>query len=124
MPLSDYVRNAYMRSGLSKIRFVQACVDPLDPTRAIYSQWLDQLMTGRGPLPEPWRLRALAAGIGVDVEKLKRLAAAQWLELDYEVEEAEGGSGDVIMIPVKKRVSEATRRRIRRMAEVMAEEDD
>ncbi|MGW4426083.1 helix-turn-helix domain-containing protein [Streptosporangium sp. NPDC004631] len=118
-PLSDYVRAAYERSGLSKNAFAQMCVDPQDPTRSIYNQWLDQLMTARGPLPEPWRLRALAAGIGVDVEDLKRLAAAQWL--DYKVEEAYAGD-DVIMIPVKGPISEATRLRIRRMVELLVEE--
>mgnify|MGYP000600670648 CR=1 FL=1 len=117
-PLSDYVREVFERSQMSKQAFVRACVDPQDPTRSIYIQWMDQLMEGRGPMPELWRLRALAVGTGADVEELKAMAAAQWLE--YDVEEVHAGD-DVIMIPVKG-VGEATRRRIRQMAELMIEE--
>ncbi|GIH91993.1 hypothetical protein ACFFMN_33705 [Planobispora siamensis] len=136
-PLSDHVRTYLERAesrGVSKNRFVTSCVDPLNPTKQIYGQWLDALLDGRGPMPELWRLRALAAGMGADpealkagrsreLEELKRMAAAQWLE--YEVEEIRHGD-DVIILPVRNGLSEAARRRVRRVAEaaLAAEEDE
>jgi len=119
-PLSDLVREYLDRTNISKNQFVRSCVDPQHPERSIYIQWLDALVDGRGPMPELWRLRALAVGLGADLEEVKRMAAIQWL--DYEVEQVQAGD-EVIMIPVKKPVSEATRRRIRRLAETLLEED-
>lgn len=120
-PLSDYVNGFLKRTGMSKNAFVKACADPEDRTRVMYPQWLDTMLDGRGPAPELWRLRALAVGMATDLEQLKRFAAIQWL--DYEIEEVATG-GEVIMVPIKHPISEATRRRIRRMAELMIEEDE
>lgn len=124
-PLSDYVREWWEKasaSGMSKSAFLSRCVDPQDPSTVLYPQWFDTLLSGRGPMPELWRLRALAAGMGVEVDLLKRLAAAQWLEL----EEFRAPGGDVILIPVRPGLSEAARRRVRRVAEaaVAAELDE
>ncbi|MER7131187.1 hypothetical protein [Streptosporangium saharense] len=71
-------------------------------------------------MPELWRLRALATGLGADVEEVKRLAAIQWL--DYDVEQVRVGE-DMIMIPLRRPVSDATRRRIQKIAEALAEEE-
>jgi hypothetical protein len=119
--LSDFVAAYIERTQISKNQFVQKCVDPLDPSRVIYIQWLDTILAGRGPMPELWRLRALAVGMGVDLEELQRRAVAQWL--DYSLEDARPDP-DVIAIPVKPGTSDATRRRIRRMAELLIAEDD
>ena len=119
-PLSDYVRDYLARTMISKNQFVQACIDPEDRSRVIYIQWLDALLAGRGPTPELWRLRALAAGMRAEVEELKRLTAEQWLE--YAVEETKVGD-EAVLVAVPAGLSEEQRRRIKRMAEAMAREE-
>ncbi len=119
-PLSDYVRDYLTRTRISKSQFVQGCVDPDDPTRAIYIQWLDGLLAGRGPAPELWRLRALSVGMRASLEELKRMAAAQWLE--YAVEELRVGE-QAILIAIPPGLSDEKRQRIKRLAEAMAREE-
>lgn len=119
-PLSDYVRDYLAMTKVSKNQFAQGCVDPDDPRRVIYIQWLESLLLGRGPAPELWRLRALSVGMRADLEELKRMAAAQWLE--YAVEETRTES-EAILVAVPPGLSEESRRRIRRMAEAMAREE-
>lgn len=120
-PLSDYVNAFLRRTQMSQNAFVVRCVDPLDRTHVIYNQWMDRLLAGQGPMPELWRLRALAAGMGVDLDVVRKMAIAQWL--DFEIEEVKGDS-EVIIVPLKRPVTEARRARIRRMVELLAEEDD
>ncbi len=126
-PLSDYVLKYMERTQVSANQLAQRCIDPENPSRPIYPQWLKALWEARlDSAPALWRLRALSVGLGAEVTLLKRLAAAQWLELEYEVEEAEieGAAGtEVIMIPVKAGLPEARRRRILQMAALLAEDD-
>ncbi len=122
-PLSDYVHEYMERTGVSANEFAQRCIDPENPARPVYPQWLKTLRSGRmESAPELWRLRALAVGLGVDLDLLKRLTASQWLELNYDVEEVPAGR-DILMIPVRADLPEARRRRIRKMAELMALDD-
>lgn len=120
-PLSDYVRDYLERTKVSKNQFSLRCVDPEDPQRVIYIQWLDRLLNGSGPAPELWRLRALAAGMGANLEDLKRMAAIQWL--DYDVAEIRDSDG-VVMIPVRRPVSEAELQQITRVTRAILGEDE
>jgi hypothetical protein len=86
----------------------------------IYIQWLDTLLSGRGAMPELWRLRALATGLRTDLDTVRNLAIAQWL--DYWVTDLRTPS-ETIIIPVKRPISPATRRKIERLVSVIMEED-
>jgi hypothetical protein len=106
---------------MNKNQFVQSCVDPEDPTRVIYIQWLDGILKGRSPIPDLWRLRALAAGMRTDLDTLIVLAVEQWFH--YSITDLRT-QGETIIIPVKQPISPATRRKIEGFVALLMEEDD
>ena len=130
-PLSDYIREYMQREEISANKLAARCKDP-ETGQRILVQWLLNLASARitDRAPELWRLRALAAGLsttdaGLDraryreqVEVMKRLTAAQWLQM--EVLEAKDGDGSVITISVPPDLSPAARERLRQWAEQMA----
>lgn len=90
--LGRFVRDAMTRQGLSYRRVAVRAVDPGSGQRLGF-QWIGKLAAGGLPkAPDPWQLRALAAGLGVPVDLVKELAARQWL--DYEVAQITLGDTD------------------------------
>jgi hypothetical protein len=78
--------------GLSYRRMSVRATDPQTGHRLEF-QWLNKLASGGlAKAPDPWQLRALAAGLGVPGEVVKDLAARQWLE--YEVAQITFGPHD------------------------------
>lgn len=103
--LSTYVREWMERTGTTNLALARRSVDP-DTGEELLPQWIRHLAENRVPRsPELWRYRALAAGMGVDVEKIKRLAAAQWIG----VELAEVDQGEWITVPMPPELSEEDR---------------
>jgi hypothetical protein len=65
-------------SGTSYRMIAQRAIDPIT-CKKLDHRYIAYIARGRLiTSPSPPRLRALAAGVGVDAEELKRLAAAQW----------------------------------------------
>jgi hypothetical protein len=132
-PLSDYVQ-AYMdREGLSANKLATRSRDP-ETGQRILVQWLINLKDAQltDKAPEMWRLRALAAGMstsddgGLDRERfreqlevVKRLTAAQWLEMT-EVLDVETSDGSIVTVSVPPDLSPEAREKIRAWAEQMA----
>lgn len=132
-PLSDYVQAYRDRKSLSNNRLSGWCRDP-ETGQRILVQWLINLVDGQltDKAPEMWRLRALAAGMSTSdsgslntgeyrdqLEAVKRLTAAQWLELT-EVLDVETSRGDVVTVSVPADLSPEAREKIRQWAEGMA----
>ncbi len=77
--LSTYVREYMERTGVKNLALARRSIDP-ESGQELLPQWIKHLVENRIPrAPEPWRYRALAAGMGVDVERIKMLAADQWV---------------------------------------------
>lgn len=90
--LSRFVRETMAGQGLSYRRVAVRAADPASGHRLGF-QWISKLAGGGLPrAPEPWQLRALAAGLGVPGDLVKELAARQWL--DYEVAQITLGDTD------------------------------
>ncbi|GIH69490.1 hypothetical protein [Sphaerimonospora thailandensis] len=127
LPLSaavwDHLRE---QAGDSLRSLARRCVDPatgMDLKRP----WLADLAAGDiGRAPELWRLRALAAGLGLPLGRVQLLAARQWLGIDLEALDVRVGEGDHVIVPVPASLSEAGRARVvkwaRRWAEDQADE--
>ncbi len=116
--LSRYVRDYLRTTDTSERALAAKCRDP-QTGLPLRHGWINQVINGAVErAPELWRLRALAAGIGVPVRVLAELAAAQWLGL--ETVEVSTGRESSVVIPVPEGLSEAQLQRFRRMAEDMA----
>jgi hypothetical protein len=90
--LARFVRDTMREQGLSYRRLSVRAIDPETGHRLGF-QWLGKLAAaGLSKAPDPWQLRALAAGLGVSAEVVKGLAARQWLE--YEVAQITLGAND------------------------------
>jgi hypothetical protein len=77
--LSRFLRDRMHEGGLSYRHLSAECVDP-QTTMRLGFQWIERLAASRlCRAPEPWRLRALAAGLCVPAEVVQHLAARQWL---------------------------------------------
>lgn len=132
-PLSSYVGAFLAREGLSARQFALRGVDPEGNGNRLLVQWVIHLIDDQlsRKAPEMWRLRALAAAMafrpdsGVDrgrynqeLQVIKRLTAAQWLEMT--ALEVEAGDGSIVTISVPPDLSEEKRQQIREWAEQMA----
>lgn len=75
--LRDMIRDAVANSSFE--RLAERAVDP--ETGKIASRpYLNDLANGKVKrIPEPPHLRAIAAGLGVSYERVRRAAIAQWL---------------------------------------------
>ncbi|MDQ2876430.1 MAG: hypothetical protein M3Y33_17170 [Actinomycetota bacterium] len=90
--LARYVQDALHEQGLSFRRVAVRATDPETGQRLGF-QWISKLAGGGlSKAPDPWQLRALAAGLGVPDDAVKELAARQWL--DYEVAQVALGDTD------------------------------
>jgi len=132
-PLIDYVQAHIERAGITPNKLVGLARDP-ETGQRILPDWLYKLLDDRltDKAPERWRLRALAAGMAssesgsVDPAEyrkqhqvVKRLTAAQWLDLD-EVLEVPASDGTIVTVSVPADLPEEDRERIRKWAEQMA----
>lgn len=80
--LSRYVKDYMDRTGVSNLSLARRSRDP-ETGEELLPQWIKHLVENRVPRsPEPWRYRALAAGMGVEVDLIRRLAAAQWIGVE------------------------------------------
>lgn len=121
-PLSDYVRAFMVGNDLSTRQFADRCRDP-DTGQTLNHSYVGSLRSNKVPrAPEMWRLRALAAGTGGNLDELKRMAAIQWLDLG-DVLRVDVGGGTFVTVTVPANTSERKRRKIIRMAEAMAREE-
>lgn len=116
--LSIFVRDWLAEHDESTRGLADKAVDPKTGFQLQHG-WIASLARGRVPrAPDLWRLRALAAGMGVPVRLLAELAAAEWLGL--EVAEVPVGSDSAVVVTVPEGLSEEERARFRRMAEDLA----
>lgn len=117
-PLSQRVKKHLDETGLSLRDFAEKCRDPQSDRALVYS-WIDSLVHGRMTrAPEMWRLRALAAGMGVPAQWLAELSAAQWLGVD--VAEVEAGERSWVAVTVPPGLTPEARARFIRAAEDLA----
>lgn len=132
--LSTYVQAYLERESVSARQFAARGVDPAGDGNRLLVQWVIHLIDNQlsRKAPELWRLRALAAAMatnpdtGLDRERyrrelevIKRLVAAQWLEMN-EVLEVEVADGSIVTVSVPPDLSDAKRQQIRDWAEQMA----
>ncbi|GAA0853210.1 hypothetical protein GCM10009525_82300 [Streptosporangium amethystogenes subsp. fukuiense] len=117
-PLSRLVRACRDEAGLSLREFADKCIDP-QSDRGLLHNWIGELEHGRLPrAPEMWRLRALAAGMGVPVQQLAELSAKQWLGVD--VAEIVTGERSWVAVTVPEGLTPEERARFVRLAEDLA----
>ena len=132
-PLSDYVQAHMDAQALSANQLAGRSRDP-ETGQRILVQWLLNLVQDKltDKAPERWRLRALAAGMATTssgvieqaafrkhYDAAKRLAGAQWLDLD-EVLEVPASDGTIITVSVPADLPEEKRQKIQTWAEQMA----
>lgn len=132
-PLSSYVRAFLAREGLSARQFALRGVDPEGDGNRLLVQWVIHLLDDQlsRKAPEMWRLRALAAAMAFrpntemdhrrysqELNVIKKLTAAQWLEMT--ALEMETGDGSIVTITVPPDLSDEKRQQIREFAEQMA----
>ncbi|MEU1731419.1 hypothetical protein [Streptosporangium sp. NPDC020145] len=116
--LSRYIKDYLAREQTSERALAARSRDPVT-TLTLKHGWINQLVNnGVERAPELWRLRALAAGMGVPVRVLTELTAAQWLALS--VEELPAGEDAVVLINVPEGLTPDQKERFRRMAEGLA----
>lgn len=119
-PLSGRVAEYLAATGDSERALAARCKDP-DTGLKVLHGWINTLVNGdMSRAPEMWRLRALAAGMGVPARVLARLAAAQWL--DVEVTEHALSEESSVIVSVPGDLTEDERRKLVRMAEILARE--
>lgn len=117
-PLSRLVKEHLESSGQSLREFAEKCHEPQGDRTLVHS-WIDQLVHGRmARAPELWRLRALAAGMGVPLQALTELAAVQWLGV--EVAELVTMQRDRVVVTVPEDMSPEKRARFVKAAEDLA----
>lgn len=121
-PLSDYVKAFMDSSSMSTRQLADRCRDP-ESGQSLNHSYINSLRTNRVPrAPELWRLRALAAGTGGNLDEFKRMAAIQWLDLG-DVLRVDVGGGTFVTVTVPADTSVRKRRKIIRMAEALAREE-
>ncbi|WP_219466925.1 hypothetical protein [Nonomuraea rhizosphaerae] len=97
--LSRAIRDYLAEHGESERALARRAIDP-ETQFALQHGWINQLAMGRvSRAPELWRLRALAAGMGVQLSVLAELAAAQWLGVDVARVMAKDGSWVAVSVP-------------------------
>lgn len=116
--LSEYLRASVASLGVSWHELSRRSVDP-ETERFLRVQYLIDLSRGRVTIPpEPWRLRALAVGLGADLERLKRLTARQWVR----VMDVPLGGDEHVIVNVPADLSEADRQRVVKWAQELAKD--
>lgn len=121
--LTKFVRDHMERTGRSVRELSRTARDPESGVRPSHG-WIQDIANGvMERAPDLRRLRALAAAMGVDVDHLARLAAAQWLGVTpIRVVEAPVGGDDeeTVAVPVPGGMSAADRERLRQAAADLA----
>lgn len=116
--LSRFLRDYLAEHDESERALSRRAVDP-ETGLTLQHGWINQLAMGRvSRAPELWRIRALAAAMGVPAARLAELAAAQWLGVD--VAQIGTGDGGWVAITVPPDLSAEERERFVRMAEDIA----
>src|SRR5688572_16080645 len=90
-PLTRCVKEYLARTGESERALAARSRDPVT-TLSLRHGWVNELVNGRlDQAPKAYRLRALAAGMGVPERVIFELAAEQWLGVRVvEVTEEDG----------------------------------
>jgi hypothetical protein len=119
-PLSVYVGQYLANTGDSERSLAARSKDPETGLPVLHG-WINTLVNGQmSRAPEMWRLRALAAGMGVPPRVLARLAAAQWLEVEVTEHALTDDASVIVSVPGD--LTEEERRKLIRMAEGLARE--
>ncbi|MFI6534149.1 hypothetical protein ACIBHY_16940 [Nonomuraea sp. NPDC050547] len=134
-PFTTYIQQYLERTDLSARALARQSADP-ETGQKLNHTYVSALAANDVPkAPELWRLRSLAAAMSKTgealsegeyrrrYEELKRLAAAQWLDLG-EVLQVQTGSGSWVTVNVPPGLSEAGRQDVIRWAESMAKNLD
>ncbi|TQS29159.1 hypothetical protein [Microbispora sp. KK1-11] len=117
-PLSDFIHAHVIDKGISYITLASRCEDPITG-QSLTDQWIRDVASGRlKRTPDLWRLRALAAGMGVDLDVVRALAIEQYL--DYEVATVQTGDTEWVTVSVPASLTEEERRRVAEMAAEIA----
>lgn len=119
--LTRYVKDYLARTGESARGLARRSRDPVT-TISLRHGWINEIVNGERELPPDLpRLRALAAGMGVPVEVVAELAAAQWLGVDV-AQVAPGGDGGEtrVTVTVPPGLTPEERARFVRVAEDLA----
>ncbi|MFI6819215.1 4-oxalocrotonate tautomerase family protein [Nonomuraea sp. NPDC050328] len=116
--LSRYVRDYLAEHNESERALARRSRDPQTGLSLVHT-WINSLVLGITPAPSLWRLRALAAGMGVPTRLLAELAAAQWLGVEV-MEAATSNDEDWVTVTVPKGLTPEEKERFVRMVEEMA----
>ena len=122
--LSRFVREWLKDNDMTERGLAKRARDP-DTGMHLQHGWINSLVGGTiSRAPELWRLRALAAAMGVSARRLAELAAAQWLGVD--VAELHNGQAsedaEVIVVSVPPDLTDEERKLFLRMAEGIAKQ--
>jgi transcriptional regulator with XRE-family HTH domain len=117
--LSRYLIEYMERTGRTVRELSRAAVDPVSGVRPSHGWIQDIVNNEKDSPPDLRRLRGLAAAMGVPVDRLARLAAAQWLEVDAVIE-VPADDGTTVAVTVDPDMSPEGRERFRRMATDLA----
>jgi len=112
--LSRFLRQHKQSSGKSFREIAKLAIDP-DSGDAVGFQWLDRLANNQiAKCPDPWQLRALAAGLDVALDVVKDLAARQWVQ--YESRQLSLGTPwDWVLYPQVRGMSEEDQETLRQV---------
>lgn len=115
--LTRYVKDYLARTGESVRALARRSRDPVSQI-ALKHGWLNEIVNNERELPPDLRrLRALAAGMGVPVETLAELAAAQWLGVQVTRADAEDYG---VFVTTDRPLSDEERERFIRIAKGIA----
>jgi hypothetical protein len=117
-PLSTLLRQVSL-SGRSYRKIAEDAIDPVTGEQLDH-RYLNDIVRGKiVSCPPPARLRALAAGLHVGIDDLKRLAAIQYLE--YDVRVYEGRDGELQLWTTARQLSAEDLDTVRRLASSLLE---
>ncbi|WP_433415092.1 hypothetical protein ACQP1V_36410 [Microtetraspora malaysiensis] len=117
-PLSDFISAHVVSKDISYKALAARSEDPVTGQQ-VTDQWIRDVASGRlRRTPDLWRLRALAAGLGVDLDEIRARAIQQYL--DYEVATVQTGDAEWVTVSVPPSLTPEERRRVAEMASEIA----
>lgn len=118
-PVTALIRTVASAAGRSYRKIAAEAVDPVTGEQLDY-RYINDIARGKvASAPSPARVRALAAGLGVDVDDLKQLAAVQWL--DVRIETRHPREGEIQLWSTVRQLSEEDLEAVQMLAQSLLE---